>query len=217
VDKSNINIVKVHHLNHFSDHIRQLESLWNATFEYPASEMMDDKQACWQSHHHEAALEILRMIAWKEVFEYCEMNANAAKQCHNDEMPLTKASIKQLMKNLQPKIKTLDKMAVWCALRNGELQNHIAWCLKIFTNFTDYVNHHHYFSHLNEANIMWYNPLQVKVPSFDYDEQADDMSWYARSTRWRNHVLATYKQWFSGCRQVWISMFTQLQDRFSHV
>jgi len=34
-----------------------------------------------------------------EVFQYPEQNANAAKQRRDDDMPLTKAPIKRMMKN----------------------------------------------------------------------------------------------------------------------
>jgi hypothetical protein len=40
-------------------------------------------------------------------------------------MPLTKAPVKRMMKNLQPAIKTFDDLAEWCAIPIGELQNYI--------------------------------------------------------------------------------------------
>ena len=79
----------------------------------------------------------MRTKVRKEVFQYCELNANAAKQRRNDDMPLTKAPIKQMMKNPWPEIKTLDDLAELCAMPKGELQNHIAWCFKRVADFTD--------------------------------------------------------------------------------
>jgi len=137
VDTSDFNFVKMHLLNHFSDHIRQLGNLLNVSSELPDKVMMDLKQAYRQSKRHEAALQILRTKARKEVFQYRELNANAAKQSRDDDMPLTKVPIKQMMKNLQPEIKTLDDLAEWCAMPKEELQNHIAWCFKRFADFTD--------------------------------------------------------------------------------
>jgi len=60
-----------------------------------------------------------------------------------------------MLNNQQPDIMTLDDLAKWCAMPTGELQNHIAWCLKTLDNFTDYVNHDHYFSHPNDAQYIW--------------------------------------------------------------
>jgi hypothetical protein len=83
------------------------------------------------------------------VFQYQELNANAAKEGCDDDMPLTKAPIKRMMKNTRPEIKTLDALAEWCVMPKGELQNHITWCFKRFANITDYVDHDQYFSCLN--------------------------------------------------------------------
>jgi hypothetical protein len=58
---------------------------------------------------------------------YQELNANTAKQCGNDEMSLTKAPFKRIMNNSLPAIKTLNCLAMWCAMPKEELQNHIAW------------------------------------------------------------------------------------------
>jgi len=71
------------------------------------------------------------------VFHHRELNANAAKQRRDDDIPLTKAPIKRMMKILQPEIKTLDDLAEWCAMPKGELQNQISWCFKRFADFTD--------------------------------------------------------------------------------
>jgi len=117
--------------------------------------MMDIKQAYWQSNHPEAAFHIFWPKARKEAFQYSELNANAAKQRCDDDMPLTKATIKRMMKNLCPEIKTLDDLAEWCAMPKRELQNYIAWCFKRFANFTDYVDYDQYFSRLNDVKYIW--------------------------------------------------------------
>ena len=187
VDESDFNFVKMHLLNHFSDHIRQLGNLLNVSSELPEKAMMDLKQAYRQSNRHEAAFQILRTKARKEVFQYRELNANAAKQRRDDDMPLTKAPIKRMMKNPQPEIKTLDDLAEWCAMPKGELQNHIAWCFKRFADFTDYVDHDQYFSRLNDAKYIRYNAVAIPVTSFQCDEQAVHMVRCTGSTRWRKH------------------------------
>jgi hypothetical protein len=69
----------------------------------------------------------------------------------------------------------------------GELQNDIAWCFKRFTNFTDYVDHHQYFSRLNDAKYFRYNAVEILVTSFQCDEQAVHMVHCTGSTRWRTH------------------------------
>jgi len=85
--------VKMHLLNHFSDRIRQLGNLLNVSSELPEEAMMDLKQAYRQSNRIDGAFQNLRTKALK-VFQYREVNANAAKQRRDDDMPLTKALIK---------------------------------------------------------------------------------------------------------------------------
>jgi len=63
VDESDFNFVKMRHLNHFSDHIRQLGNLLNVRSELPEKAMMDLKQAYRQSNGHEANFQILRTKA----------------------------------------------------------------------------------------------------------------------------------------------------------
>ena len=46
-----------------------------------------------------------------------------------------------MMNNQWPEIKTLDDLAECCAMQEGELQDHIAWCFKRFADFTDYIDH----------------------------------------------------------------------------
>jgi len=187
VDESDFNFVKMHLLNHLSDHIRQLGNLLNVSSELPEKAMMDLKQAYQQSNHHEAAFQILRTTARNEVFQYRELNSNAAKQRHNNDMLLTKAPIKRMMKNPQPEIKTLDDLAEWCAMPTGELQNHIACCFKRFADFTDYVDRDRYFCRLNDAKFIRYNAVAIPVTSFQCDEQAVHMVRCTGSTRWRKH------------------------------
>jgi len=43
VDQSDFNFVKMHLLNHFSDHIRQLGNILNVSSELPEKAMMDLK------------------------------------------------------------------------------------------------------------------------------------------------------------------------------
>jgi len=141
VDESDSNFVKMHLLNHFSDHICQLGNLLNASSELPERVMMDVKQAYRQSNRHDASFQIFRTKARKEVFQNPELNANAAKQHCDNEMPLMNVPLKRMMKYPQPEITTLDDLAEWCAMPKGELQNHIAWCFKRFADFADYVNY----------------------------------------------------------------------------
>jgi len=151
--------------------------------------MMDHKQAYRHSNDHEASCQRLWMNTWKKVIQHRELNANAAKQCCDNDMPLTKASIKQMMKNPQPEIKTLDDLAEWCAMPKGELQNHIAWCFKSFDDYTDHVDHDQHFSHLKNAKCIRYNAVANPVTSFQSNEQAVHMVRCTGSTRWRKHML----------------------------
>jgi len=155
VDESYFNFLKIHLLNHFSDHIKQLGNLLNASSELLEKLMMDQKQVDQQSNRHEAMFQIMRNKAKKEVLKYWEPNANAAKQRHDDDMPQTKEPIKAMMKTPPPEIKTCDDLAKWCAIPKEELQNHIAWCFKRFADFTDYVNHDQYFSRPSDAKYIW--------------------------------------------------------------
>jgi hypothetical protein len=69
----------------------------------------------------------------------------------------------------------------------GELQNHIAWCFKRFADFTDYINHDQYFSHLNDAKYIRYNAVGILVTSFQSDKQGVHMVRCTAFTRWRKH------------------------------
>jgi len=169
VDESDFNFVKMHLLNHLSDHIRQLGNLLNVSSELPEKAMMDLKQAYRQLNHHEAAFQILRTKAQKAVFQYRVLNAHAAKQCRDDHMSLTKVPIKRLMKTQRPEIKTVDDLAEWCAMPKGVLQNHIAWCFKRFAYFTDYIDHDQYFSRLHAAEYIRYNAVGIPVTSIQCD------------------------------------------------
>jgi hypothetical protein len=97
------------------------------------------------------------------------VNANAGKQRRDDDMPLTKAPIKRMMKNSRPEIKTLDCLAKCCAMPKGELKNDIAWCFKRFADFTDYVDHDQYFRCLNHAKYIRYKAVAIAVTSFQFD------------------------------------------------
>jgi len=59
VDESDFNLVKLHLLNHFSDHIPWLGNVLNVHSELPEKAMMDLKQAYRQLNRHEAAFQIL--------------------------------------------------------------------------------------------------------------------------------------------------------------
>jgi hypothetical protein len=141
----------MHLLNHIFDHICQLGNLLNVSSELPEKVIMDHLQAYQQLNSHQATFQILQMPAGKEVFQYLELNANAAKQRHDCDMLLTKACINRMMNNPQPEITTLDDLAEWCAMPNRELQNRIAWCFKRFADFTANINHDQYFGHLITA------------------------------------------------------------------
>jgi len=106
-----------------------------------------------------------RQPQW-EVFQFRERNANTAKQCRDDDMPLTKAPIKLIMNNPGPEIKTLDDLAEWGAMPKGELHNDITWCFKRFNDFIDYVNHDQYFNHLNDAKYIRPNAVAILETSF---------------------------------------------------
>jgi hypothetical protein len=60
LDESDFTVVKMHLLNHFSDHIRQRGNLLNVSSALLEKAMMDLKQAYRQSRRHEAAIQILR-------------------------------------------------------------------------------------------------------------------------------------------------------------
>jgi len=154
--------------------------------------MMDLKQVYQQSNRHEAAFQIVPMKAQKKVIQYREQDANAAKQCRNDGMPLTKVPITRMMKNPWPGIKTLEDLAKWCAMRKGGLQNHIAWCFTRFADFTDDVDHDQYVRHLINANFIRYSAVAIPVMSFQCDEQAVHIVRCTWSTRWRKHKPPRY-------------------------
>lgn len=127
VDISGVNLVNIHLLNSFSDHIWQLGSICNATSELPTRGMMNFKQAYHQSYHCEAAFQTVQTQASKEVCYYGELNANEAKECRDYDMFQTKSPIKLMTKNVRWDIKMLDCLAKWCAIPKRKLQDLIAW------------------------------------------------------------------------------------------
>jgi len=185
VDKSDINILNMHHLNYSSDHIGQLGNLFNASSELPARVMMDLEQAYQQSNQDEASFHTFQKNARKVVFQYQELNANAGKQLCDNEMPLTKGPNKQVMKNLWPETHTVDDLAEWWAMPNGELKNHIAWGFKRFANFRDVIDDNLYFSRLNDAKCTRYHKVAIRVMCFQRDKQVVHMVHCTGSTRWR--------------------------------
>ena len=187
LDQLDLICVKMYLLNHFSDHISQLFNLGNVSSELPERVMINCKQVYRQSNCHEATVQILQMKARKAVFQYRALNANPATQRRIYDMPQTKAPINRIMKNLRPEIRTLEDLADWCAIPQRELQKHIAWCLKRFAHLTDYVDHDHYFSHLNNEKCIRYNVVAIPEKSFQWDEQAVHMVRCTGSTRWRKH------------------------------
>jgi len=90
VDKSDFDCVKMHLVNQYSDHIRQLGDLLNASSELPERAIREIEQAYRQSNHHEAAFRVLPKKTRKEVFQYRVLNANAGTQSRDNEMPPTK-------------------------------------------------------------------------------------------------------------------------------
>jgi len=214
VDKSDFNFVKMHLLNHFTDHIRQLGNLLNVSSEISEKAMMDLKQGYRQSNHHEVTFQILRKKAQMEVFQYRELNANAEKQRTNNHMPLTKVPIQRIMNNPQPEIKTLDGLAECCAMPKGEPHNHIARCLKRFGDFPDYVNHNQYFSCLTDAKSIRYKTVAIPVTSFQRQMEAVHIVRCTASTMWRMHKPPRNVQCFSGWGRVRITTWSRLRDAF---
>jgi hypothetical protein len=94
VDESDFDVVKIHILNQFSDHICQHFNLFNVIFELPENAMMEGKHAYRQLNRHEAAFPNWLTKGQKQVFQRNELNANVAIQhCRND-MTQTNAAIK---------------------------------------------------------------------------------------------------------------------------
>jgi len=189
LDESDFNFVKMQLLNCFSDHITQLGNHGNVSSELPRQAMMDLKQMYQHSNRHKADFQIIWKDPRKEVFQYQELNANAANHNRDDDMPLTKALITPTKKNLRPEIKTLDDMGEWCPMPIGELQHHIACCFKWFTDFTEYVYDNQYYSHLNDVKYPWYNTVAIPGTSYQSDEQAVHMVHCTGSTWWKKQKL----------------------------
>jgi len=184
VDKSDLNWVNMNLLNNISEHIWQLGNLLNPSSELPEWVIMDRKQVYHQSNLHEAAIQILQMESYNEVFQFWEVNPITRKQCRDDEFPLTNVPIKQIMHNSGPEIMTHNDLAKGCRMPKPELQNHIAWCFNRFANFTDYIDHYDYFICLNNAKYIQYNAVACQVTSFQIDKQEIHMVRCTVCTRW---------------------------------
>jgi len=72
-------------------------------------------------------------------------------------------------------------------MAQGELQNHMAWCFKLFSNFTDYVDQDQYCSRLNNPQFIRYSTVAIPLTSLQCDEQAVHMVRFTGSARWRNY------------------------------
>jgi hypothetical protein len=86
--ESDFNILKMHLLNNYSDHIHPLGNLINASCALPEKAMTDLKQTYRQLNGHEATFQRLRTCAQQEVFHYRDLNEIAAIECCDDDIPL---------------------------------------------------------------------------------------------------------------------------------
>jgi hypothetical protein len=100
------------------------------------------------------------------VIQYRELNANVAKQCHNNDIPLARAPIKRITRNPRPEVMTLEDVPKWFSMPNGELKNHIARGFKIYADYTDYVNYDEYFGLCKDAKYIRYKPVAIQVTAF---------------------------------------------------
>jgi len=69
VNVSHFNCLRMHLLNHFIEHIRQLGNLLNASSELPEWAIMDSKLVYRPSNDHQPAIQILSIKAWMKVFQ----------------------------------------------------------------------------------------------------------------------------------------------------
>jgi hypothetical protein len=97
VDKSDLNFVKMRILNHLSDHVCLVGTLFNESSESPEKAITNHKPAYKQLNQYEAAFKMLRKHVSKEVFQYREPNANTAKHCCEFDIPVTKVHLKRMM------------------------------------------------------------------------------------------------------------------------
>jgi hypothetical protein len=72
-------------------------NLLNISYELPVKAMLDHHQAYCQWICLGSAFQSLPTKANKEVFQYPKPNGNAAKERRNDDMPLTKTPIQQMI------------------------------------------------------------------------------------------------------------------------
>jgi len=177
----------MHLLNHFSDLIRQLGNPLKACCELPERAMMDFTQVYQQLNCHEVDIQVVWIQARKEVMQSRELNVYPANQRRDDEMPLTNLSPKPMMDKVWLESKTLDDLAEWCAMAIGGLQNYIGWRFKRFADFTDYLDHDWYFSHLNDARYVRYIAGAILVTTLQCDEQAVHIVRCTGYTWWRQH------------------------------
>jgi hypothetical protein len=85
VYKSDCNFMKMHLLNHFSDHIRQVGNHLYAITELLGRVIINLKQVYRQSNCHQDTFQTLQAKARKEAFPHRELNINTAKQHHDNE------------------------------------------------------------------------------------------------------------------------------------
>lgn len=119
-----------------------------------------------------------------------------------------------MMKNKQQDIKTLDGMGDWSAMRNWELQNHIASYFEKFANSIDHVYHNQHFSHYNNAKCHRCNAAAFPATWFQWHNIAFDM---VCCTGWKGGESICHPEiilYFNGWGRVQRATLSQLLDWF---
>jgi Plavaka transposase len=169
--ESHFNFVKMHLLAHFTEHIRDLGHLSNFSAELPEALHRDLKNAFRHSNKINTGPQILRSISRKQAFDYRELNTEAVKRYPAGSNPPPVARNRRLQ-NKRTDVRTLCDLAAWCSMSVADLQNHIAWCLKRFYDWDEYVTCETSFQLLYDAKYERYDSVIIPVPSFqDVDTQ----------------------------------------------
>ena len=173
-DESDFNFVKMHLPSHFGESIRQLGNLSNLTAEFYEHEMIDIKDAYRNSNKNNASEQIVHTKARGEFFRYKNMARKAARKAQmirsdDGNVPIPPPATRKL-RGKRTDIKTIQELAQWCGLPVGTLQNHVAWCLKLFNIFPAYTESDEAFLHLSNAKYTRYASAVLPVANFQRDE-----------------------------------------------
>jgi DNA-directed RNA polymerase subunit N (RpoN/RPB10)/oligoribonuclease (3'-5' exoribonuclease) len=169
-EESDFNFIKLHLLTHFSEHVKELGHLTNVSAELSERLHRELKDAFRRSNKHNAHQQILQSITRTTLFEYRDLNIEAAKR-RTTNTNRSKKPIDRRMQTPQSSIKLLTELATWCGLPPEELQTLVAWCLKTWYECPTYFDSDDEFCRLGGFVYTRHNAVDIPIPCFQSEDE----------------------------------------------